>query len=79
MPSCPQCKSEMKLRTNRCTGREFWGCSTYPACRGTRPHKSGTRASGKSGRLTKEACEDGTLNCWHCPYSKARSRCFIKF
>lgn len=37
---CPKCGSSMILRTSkkgRDAGRAFWGCSRYPACRGTRP------------------------------------------
>jgi restriction system protein len=40
MPSCPLCKSEMVLRVNKkghFAGQEFWGCSSFPTCRGTRP------------------------------------------
>lgn len=34
-PKCPQCERPMRKRRS---GRgEFWGCSEYPACRGTRP------------------------------------------
>lgn len=39
-PQCPTCGSAMKLRTARQgsqAGSQFWGCSKYPACRGTRP------------------------------------------
>jgi restriction system protein len=38
-PDCPLCGSEMNLRTARRgtnTGQKFWGCSNFPACRGTR-------------------------------------------
>ena len=38
-PSCPQCGSSMLRRTARRgsrRGRQFWGCSRYPSCRGTR-------------------------------------------
>ncbi len=38
-PSCPKCSSLMVLRTARKgpnAGGQFWGCSQYPACRGTR-------------------------------------------
>jgi|WetSurMetagenome_2_1015567.scaffolds.fasta_scaffold282661_2 restriction system protein len=37
--ACPQCGSEMVLRTARKganAGQQFWGCSKFPACRGTR-------------------------------------------
>lgn len=38
--SCPRCGGSMVLRTakrGRSPGRRFYGCSNYPACRGTRP------------------------------------------
>ncbi len=38
-PSCPQCGSSMRRRTARKghrAGNQFWGCSRYPTCRGTR-------------------------------------------
>lgn len=38
-PECPLCGSAMVKRTARKganAGNEFWGCSAYPACRGTR-------------------------------------------
>lgn len=40
IPSCPKCGSAMVRRTARSgagAGQEFWGCSTYPKCRGTCP------------------------------------------
>ncbi len=36
-PRCPKCGSEMILRTAKSgvnAGKRFWGCSTYPSCRG---------------------------------------------
>lgn len=33
---CPLCGDSMVARTARKTGRPFWGCSRYPACRGKR-------------------------------------------
>lgn len=38
-PSCPTCGAKMVERTARKgknAGQTFWGCSTYPACRGVR-------------------------------------------
>jgi restriction system protein len=38
-PECPHCGSSMVLRTAKKgvnAGSQFWGCSQYPACRGTR-------------------------------------------
>ena len=39
-PSCPVCAAAMVSRTARKganAGRAFWGCSSYPTCKGTRP------------------------------------------
>lgn len=33
---CPKCNSRMVLRTNRATQEQFYGCSQFPNCRGTR-------------------------------------------
>ncbi len=41
-PRCPKCNSHMVIRTARSgpsTGNEFWGCTNYPRCKGTLPHK----------------------------------------
>jgi restriction system protein len=38
-PACPVCKSRMVRRTAKKganAGAQFWGCSQYPSCRGTR-------------------------------------------
>ncbi|MBK1717334.1 restriction endonuclease [Thiocystis violacea] len=40
-PVCPTCGAAMVLRTAKRgveAGKPFWGCSTFPKCRGTRPH-----------------------------------------
>lgn len=39
-PLCPRCESPMVIRIARRganAGEQFWGCSTYPKCQGTRP------------------------------------------
>jgi len=39
-PTCPQCGGQMVRRTARRgarAGESFWGCKSYPNCRGTRP------------------------------------------
>lgn len=41
-PACPTCGKPMLRRMQRkgqMQGREFWGCSDYPHCNGTRPIK----------------------------------------
>lgn len=38
-PTCPLCSARMVRRTARKganAGAQFWGCSAFPACRGTR-------------------------------------------
>ncbi|WP_202845080.1 restriction endonuclease [Luteimonas saliphila] len=35
-PDCPRCGVAMVERTNRFTAATFWGCASYPTCRGTR-------------------------------------------
>jgi four helix bundle suffix protein len=34
-PACPQCNQPMRQRKS--AKGDFWGCSTYPECKGTRP------------------------------------------
>ena len=39
-PACPECGKPMcprKAATGRSAGQAFWGCTAYPACKGTRP------------------------------------------
>ena len=35
-PTCPACGTTMLQRRNRKTNEPFWGCASYPRCRGTR-------------------------------------------
>ena len=42
-PECPLCGKPMLKRMQKkgqSQGREFWGCSDYPKCNGTRPFNS---------------------------------------
>ena len=42
--ACPACGSDMVLRTAQKgshAGQNFWGCSTFPKCRATKPHQGG--------------------------------------
>lgn len=34
-PTCPQCAQPMRRRKS--AKGEFWGCSAYPECKGTKP------------------------------------------
>jgi ribosomal protein L37AE/L43A len=42
-PSCPICGSTMTLKKGK-TG-QFWGCTTYPKCKGTRKHDTSHSAA----------------------------------
>lgn len=35
-PKCPRCNQGMVQRTNRREGSQFWGCTAFPRCKGTR-------------------------------------------
>jgi ssDNA-binding Zn-finger/Zn-ribbon topoisomerase 1 len=35
-PLCPECGGAMVVRTNKQTDEQFYGCSFYPHCTGTR-------------------------------------------
>lgn len=48
-PACPRCGKPMKLRTVRSgakAGRQFWGCTGYPECEGTKPIFGSDRSDG---------------------------------
>jgi len=42
-PGCPQCDQPMRRR--RSARGDFWGCSSYPDCKGTRPMEEASGAS----------------------------------
>jgi len=51
-PLCPQCGKPMALRTARKgqqAGAQFWGCSGYPECRGTRALEASDGSGGSDG------------------------------
>jgi len=40
IPACPQCGGALALRTAKTgknAGQQFWGCASYPDCKGTSP------------------------------------------
>jgi four helix bundle suffix protein len=48
-PDCPLCGKPMALRTARKgqhAGSQFWGCSGYPECKGTRALEASDRSGG---------------------------------
>lgn len=51
-PACPQCGKPMTLRTARQgqhAGSQFWGCSGYPECKGTRALEASDGSGGSDG------------------------------
>lgn len=36
VPQCPTCGKPMRRRTAGKTSTQFWGCTAYPNCKGTR-------------------------------------------
>lgn len=51
---CPDCGSDMRLRTNRSNGDKFWGCVKYPNCRGTRDENGLSKAEREEAKYRKE-------------------------
>lgn len=51
---CPDCGSEMALRTNRQSGNKFWGCKKYPNCKGTRDENGLSREEREAAKYKKE-------------------------
>lgn len=37
---CPECGAILKLRENRTTGSQFYGCATFPTCLYAEPLES---------------------------------------
>ena len=50
-PNCPLCGKPLALRTARKgarAGSQFWGCSGYPECKGTRPLEASDGSAGSN-------------------------------
>ena len=51
LPKCPLCQKPMALRTARHgknAGSQFWGCTGYPECKGTRPLEGADQPTDRS-------------------------------
>ncbi len=51
---CPDCGAPMVSRLNKKTQQRFWGCSTFPQCRGTRDTDGNSAAERNSERRNEE-------------------------
>ena len=68
-PSCPECSSDMVLRTARRgsnAGNQFWGCSSFPRCKGivsldTEEPQPGTASSANE----TETTPNGQKTVWY--------------
>lgn len=52
-PGCPECQAPMLRRVSKRgpqTGTEFWGCSRYPSCKGTRKLSDATQVGATQGQ-----------------------------
>jgi len=68
-PLCPQCNAEMVVRTARQgskAGREFWGCTAYPKCKGTRSTE-GNAANDSPAAVSKSATAPPAPEMRDCP------------
>ncbi|MGA2069424.1 MAG: four helix bundle suffix domain-containing protein [Thermoguttaceae bacterium] len=62
LPACPVCGKLMALRTARQgkrAGSQFWGCTAYPACKGSRPLEGGDDRTGRTDRSDRTDEERG--------------------
>jgi ATP-dependent DNA helicase RecQ len=63
-PLCPDCEKPMVLRTarrGRNAGGNFWGCSGYPKCKGTRNHEELGASSAKLDATPSSAAQGASL------------------
>lgn len=51
---CPDCGMGMVSRTNRSNGEVFWGCKTFPRCRGTRDSMGRSREERETEKASAE-------------------------
>ena len=57
IPKCPLCGKLLALRTARNgprAGSQFWGCTGYPNCKGTRPLDGSASATGSDGSVRSD-------------------------
>ena len=69
-PMCPQCNAEMTRRIARHgsnAGKEFWGCISYPKCKGTRQLEESTSGEMSTVRSSTTAFEKPLLEKCNCP------------
>jgi len=69
---CPKC-NEGKLRIKDGRYGPFVSCERYPKCKFSRKLKPNDV---EMDEITEDECQDGSLNCWECPYEQA-DKCFI--
>lgn len=59
-PTCPVCSKAMVERRRKSDGGQFWGCPSFPACRGTRPLEVlGVAAVDSATRVEHQSVDSG--------------------
>lgn len=51
---CPDCGGRMVSRMNREKQQRFWGCVSFPACRGTRDTDGRSKSEREHERISQE-------------------------
>lgn len=70
--TCPLCNGKMISRLARATQRRFWGCASFPTCRGTRDTDGEAKKSSaqerwverQEGLLPSEQLRDRSRHRW---------------
>lgn len=61
---CPECGGPMVSRANKTTGQRFWGCQSYPACRGTRDTDGNSTAERRGELSPSERLRENDRQRW---------------
>lgn len=69
-PVCPKCGADMRKRIankGAHSGKEFWGCSTFPKCNGTRPIEEPIITDGAQAEVPRESKASSLPEKKNCP------------
>jgi restriction system protein len=69
-PACPKCGADMRKRIANIgahAGKEFWGCSTFPNCKGTRPVEVPVMSAGAQEAVLRDFTASSLPEKKNCP------------
>jgi restriction system protein len=69
-PACPKCGADMRKRIANIgaqAGKEFWGCSTFPNCKGTRPVEVSVKSAGVQAAVSQDSAASSLPEKKNCP------------